>query len=204
MRSDEWIAWTLLIAGGYAGGSLLFCRWIPLWLRGVDICARSDDGNPGAANVFTLCDWKLGLLCLCLDMAKGFLPVFAAQKWLDILAWPVTLVMAAPALGHAFSCFYHLHGGKCIAVSFGEVLALLWTTPVGLFLAGYYILFSTLWRIEDTRRRSLTAFSCFLPSALALEIALRQYAIAAGCAVLCGVALLKHLESPDAQAKRAD
>ena len=129
---------------GYFSGSMLFCSLIPKHLKGIDIVAVSPDGNPGAANVFIHCGWELGLVCLFFDMLKGFIPVFAAVKLLDASDWQFVFVMIAPVLGHAFSIFNGLRGGKCISTLFGETIALLPVSPVAPVLAGIYIFFSTL------------------------------------------------------------
>ncbi|MBR5366719.1 MAG: glycerol-3-phosphate acyltransferase [Clostridia bacterium] len=194
---NGWVLWVLLIAGGYLLGSVHFCRLIPLTLKKIDIAESSRDGNPGAANVFVTCGWKMGLFCLFCDMAKGFLPVFAALKWLPWTRWPIASVMLAPALGHAFSVYWRFRGGKCIAVIFGEMIALLWHTPVGLILAGLYIFFSVAVKIQPHRRRSIVTFACFLPAALALEIFLGQGAVGIGCVCLSLLAIGKHAVMKD-------
>ncbi len=193
----EWILWVLLTVGGYLLGSVHFCRWIPLLVKKVDVTKDSRDGNPGAANVFMTCGWKTGLFCLFCDMAKGFLPVFAATKWLPWHRWPIVMVMLAPVLGHAFSVFWHFRGGKCIATIFGEMSALLWHTPVGLILAGLYIFFSVAVKIDPHRRRSIVTFVLFLPAAVILELCLHQTAVGIGCACVSAVAIAKHAVMKD-------
>lgn len=188
--------WLILILGGYLLGSVHFCRWIPLVFLKKDICALSDDGNPGAVNVFRNCGAGWGLFCLFFDLGKGFLPVFLAFRLLGHQPWPFALVLAAPALGHGFSVFDRFRGGKCIAVIFGETLALLWISPVFGVLAFLYILLSLL-RVNPRRRRSILTFSLFLPLSAALELWLGQAAVAAGCAFVSAVAIYKHLASKE-------
>ncbi len=187
------LRWIALIVGAYLIGSVHFCRLIPLIFLKKDICTLSGDGNPGAANVFTSCGWQWGLTCLLLDMAKGFIPVFAAIKWCETDSLWFTALMTAPVLGHAFSVFYKFKGGKCIATIFGEMIALLWITPIGLLLAGLYILFSAVIKINPHRKRSIITFSLFLPTSVITELMLGQTFIALGCAVLSVIALIKHI-----------
>ena len=191
MGESQTTVWFVLTMASYLLGSVLFCQWQPMLLKHVDICALSSDGNPGAANVFLHCGWRMGLFCLFLDMAKGYFPVFIAVKWLDTGSWWLPIVMLAPAAGHAWSCLHHFSGGKCIAVAFGELLALMWITPVGLILAGLFILFSTVLKIASHRQRSLTAFGTFLPLAIALELLLGQIPVGLGCAGISIAALIK-------------
>ena len=77
---DPMVVWTLHIVAGYLLGSIMFCRWIPKLVLHKDVCALSDDHNPGAANVFQHCGVPAGLLCLFFDLSKGFLPVYLAAK----------------------------------------------------------------------------------------------------------------------------
>ncbi|MGN0454722.1 MAG: glycerol-3-phosphate acyltransferase [Ruminococcus sp.] len=185
--------WITAIAGGYLLGSVHFCRIIPLAVFKKDICKISDDKNPGAANVFLKFGWKMGLLCLSLDIAKGFIPVFIAVKYLEYGGFLFTLAMLAPVTGHAFSVFYGFKGGKCIAGIFGEMIALLWISPVGLLLAGLYIFFSTAFKINPNRKRSILTFSIFSVSSLVLEIFLSQIYVGLGCMLVSFISIFKHL-----------
>ena len=129
---------------GFLSGSIPFCYLLPKLLCQKDICKLSDDHNPGAANVFIHCGIPLGMLCLLLDMGKGLLPVYFASHLLDpTVLWFVPVILA-PVWGHALGVFLHGHGGKCIATSFGVLIALAPISPIGLLsLAGLYIFFST-------------------------------------------------------------
>ena len=49
------VGWFVVITLGFFLGSVPFCHLLPRVFMGKDICALSDDGNPGAANVFKLC-----------------------------------------------------------------------------------------------------------------------------------------------------
>ena len=40
----------LFIVFGYLSGSVLFCYYLPLWLKKTDITENFDDCNPGAFN----------------------------------------------------------------------------------------------------------------------------------------------------------
>ena len=77
MSRGMWMLFTLI---GFAMGGIMYGRILPEKLAHKNVCALSPDHNPGAANVFTYCGRKMGLLCLALDMGKGFLPVFIACR----------------------------------------------------------------------------------------------------------------------------
>ncbi len=183
----------LLIVFGFVSGSIMFSRIIPLTVLKRDICRESNDGNPGAANVFKNCGVVVGMICLLLDMAKGFFPVFLAEKMSDTDSVMFSLIMAAPVLGHAIAPFNRFHGGKCIATSFGVLIALAFKDAMGLLLlAVIYILFSTVVKISPNRRRSIVSFTIFAICSVVLYIYKKKYSFALGCLAVSLTAIEKH------------
>ncbi|MGI5884602.1 MAG: glycerol-3-phosphate acyltransferase [Candidatus Spyradocola sp.] len=148
------------IAVGFLSGGILFSYHIPKWLCGVDVVAESADHNPGTYNAVKLCGLRIGLLCLLLDLAKGFVPVFLALRVLRIEDPWVAPVLAAPVLGHAMALFYPFAGGKAVAVSFGALLGLLPWSPAVLALALPYVFFSTILVLQPHERRTVLSFFC--------------------------------------------
>lgn len=195
MLIEELLPWLFLIIFGYLLGSCMFCAWLPWLIHKKDIVQESDDGCPGSANVFKLCGWPLGMICLLLDMAKGFLPVYIGMKHLDIHSCLFPLLMLAPVIGHAWPIFHHFHGGKCIATSFGELIALLFVSPVCLVLACLYIFFSTVVKISPNSKRSILVFSLFALLSLGIEIFAGRFFIGVGCSLISAIAIFKHLLS---------
>ena len=193
MQNEQILLWAGLIAAGYLLGSCMFSLWLPLLLLNRNVHVESDDGCPGAANVFKLCNWRLGLLCLLLDMGKGFLPVYLGIRFCDPQDWLFALLMLTPVLGHAWSVFWKFQGGKCIATIFGEMIALLWVSQIGLALCVLYIFFSTVVVISPNRNRSIFVFSLFLLCAVCSALLFGKYAIGAGCLLISLVAIIKHL-----------
>lgn len=181
------------IAFGFLLGSVMFSRILPRVFLKKDVCALSKDKNPGAANVFVHCGVPMGLLCLALDMAKGFVPVFLASRTTDVQKLLFAGVMVAPVLGHALAVFNDFHGGKCIATIFGVLIALLPLTPSGWLLAGLYILFSGVIRVKPNRKCSLLTFTLFGTIAGVLLTRHGKFSIAVGCVVMAFLAILKHL-----------
>ena len=184
--------WLLAIGGGFLAGSILFSRWIPRFFLGKDVTELSDDRNPGASNVFIHCGPLWGMLCLLLDVLKGFLPVYLAVRYLDTESLWFGLAMAAPVLGHGIAPFHHFHGGKCISTAFGCLLALLPVSPIVLVLAVLYILFSTVLKISPNRLRSIAAFGLFGLISLAVLAHEQQYSLAVGCTLISLTAIWKH------------
>ena len=188
---DPMVVWTLHIVAGYLLGSIMFCRWIPKLHK--DVCALSDDHNPGAANVFQHCGVPTGLLCLFFDLSKGFLPVYLAAHTVGIEPMQFAAVMMAPVLGHATAPFDHFSGGKCIATAFGVLLALV-PMPTVLFLAVPYIFFSVVWVIKPNRVRSIVAFAVFAAVACTYYTVTGLRSVGMGCGLIAGVAIVRHLD----------
>lgn len=184
-----WYPWIL---GGFLLGSIMFSRLLPKLLLGKDITEDTPDHNPGAANVFATCGVTMGLLCLGLDLMKGFLPVYMAGQRLDMSRLLFAAVMTAPVLGHAIGLFNHFRGGKCIATAFGVLLALLPASRIVLLLAGLYIFFSIGVKITPNRRKSILVFALFGLGAAGYLLASGQQSLAVGCALIAAIGVVKH------------
>lgn len=122
-------------------GSLMFSYWIGRLLK-VDIRSIGD-GNPGAANLWSLAGYRYGLLGVALDFLKGYVPIFIVWKFGLASDYEWVLVALAPIVGHAFSPFLKFDGGKGLAVSFGVWSAL---TQFRVSLC-YAIILAVLWII---------------------------------------------------------
>lgn len=190
----EILYWCLLVIGGFLLGSIMFCEIIPKRVLHKDICEISVDNNPGAFNVFKHCGKKVGIPCLLLDVLKGFIPVLLASLLMDANNIAFSLVMVAPALGHAIGLFNHFHGGKCIATSFGVMFGLIPVTWIGIVtLAFLYILFSTLIKIKNAAIRSVVVYVIFaIVICTVLGILGMTYA-AVGCGLLALLPIVKFL-----------
>lgn len=187
-----------MMGGGFLCGSILFSKWLPQLLLHKDICAEHEDGNPGAANVFSSCGVALGLLCLLMDLLKGFLPVLATRRVLGTGQLPFALVLMAPVLGHAIAPLNHFRGGKCIATSFGVLLALLPQCGAVWILAASYILFSTVLKIGSHRVRSILAFGVFGVASAAVFTVTQRLPLALGCVGIALVAISRHRKPAEA------
>ena len=67
-------------------------------------------------------DLNTGVAALVLDLGKGFVPVLMASQYSHNWAF-ISLVGAAAVLGHVFSMFLDMKGGKAVATTIGVFLA---------------------------------------------------------------------------------
>lgn len=189
--------WLIAVAVGFLSGSVLYSKLLPRLFLKKDICETAADKNPGASNVFKSCGIGFGLLCLALDMLKAYLPVRIALLTLGSESLWFSAVMAAPVAGHAVGLFDGFHGGKCIAASFGVMIALLDITPIGLLLAAIYIFFSTLWKITPNSRRSIVTFTLFGILSFGILLYQGKPPLALGTLAISGIAVFRHVHAPD-------
>ncbi len=125
----------LCAALGFVLGSLPFAVWLTRWSRRRDVRAVGD-GNPGAANAWTLGGWRLGISVLLLDVAKAAAGPAVGLFVLGLSGWALVPAALAPVLGHVFSPWLRFRGGKGIASTFGVWAVLTyWLVPTSLGLA---------------------------------------------------------------------
>jgi len=112
----------LLTVMGFLFGSLMFSYWLGK-VASKDI-RREGDGNPGAFNLWQAAGYRLGLLGILLDFAKGYVPLFLIMHFRLIQGYDLVWVATSFIVGHVFSPFLKFQGGKAIAVTFGVWSAL--------------------------------------------------------------------------------
>ena len=111
--------------------------------RGVDI-RQYGSGNIGASNVLRSLGVKAGLAVWLADVVKGFLPVlwsrlvFASMATIGQVDLWVGLVALATVVGHCFSPYLKLVGGRGVSTSLGALLAIDWRVG-GLVLAVWIV-----------------------------------------------------------------
>ena len=156
-----------MVIVGILCGSVLFSRYLPKWIKKVDVVALSDDHNPGTANAMQHAGIPVGILCLLGDIFKGVLPMHMALRLGLESGCLFPLIMAGPVLGHAYSLFHRGRGGKAIAVSFGVLIGLMpiHTEPV-FALCSIYLFFSLVVRIRPHTRRTRITYSLLALSSL--------------------------------------
>lgn len=133
-----------LMVGSYVVGSLPFGLWVAKAWSGVDI-RQIGSGNIGTTNVLRAAGWRAALVVFVLDAAKGAAPVLAGKGLAAGGGYPagaaMAIVLGAGAmalLGHTFSMFLGLRGGRGVATGFGVMAGLSW--QVGLSGLGVFVI----------------------------------------------------------------
>jgi glycerol-3-phosphate acyltransferase PlsY len=114
--------------GAYLIGAIPFGLLVG-WSHGVDI-REHGSRNIGATNAGRVLGRRWGLLCLGLDMLKGFAPVMAANLALPGAEASATRLLqilgvaVAAVLGHVFPVYLRFRGGKGVATTVGVALGI--------------------------------------------------------------------------------
>lgn len=112
----------LLLVLSYLLGATPTSYWVGKAVHGIDL-RRHGSGNLGATNVFRVLGWKSAVPVMVVDVLKGFVPVWLFPTWSGA-PFPWALAFGAAAvLGHMFSFWVGLRGGKGVAASAGVFLA---------------------------------------------------------------------------------
>ena len=140
---DPLLRLIIIVAQSYLIGAIPFALIIGKRFYGVDVRTMGS-GNLGSTNVFRNLGWKAGLAVQILDIAKGLVPVLLVAYFFDT-QMPfdnktpfedqtiVRLIAGVSAvLGHMFSVFAGMRGGKGINTSLGMLIAI---APVELAIA---------------------------------------------------------------------
>ncbi len=122
-----------LLALSYLLGATPTSYWIGRAFHGLDL-RQHGSGNLGASNVFRILGPKWALPVVAVDVAKGFVPVWFFPSMVDgDLGWTLAFGGAA-IVGHIFSLWVGLKGGKGIATSAGVFLGLAPWAVLGSFV----------------------------------------------------------------------
>lgn len=186
-----YLPWVLIVVAYLFGG-------IPIGLmvgraRGVDL-TQVGSGNIGASNVMRTLGTRLGILVWLADLLKGLIPVMWARQLLHGLdsPWPYLAAVAlAAVLGHCFSPYLRLRGGRGVSTSLGAVLALDWR--VGLIAFGVWVFLLIL-----SRYISLSSLVAALSVPVLFALIKPETVAAQPVFIACGVALallviIKHI-----------
>ena len=174
---------------GFILGSIHFAYLVPVLIKKVDIREIPSDHNPGVANAFMYGGFFCGLISLILELAKGFVPVFIAQYFLDIHSLLFVPVLVAPVLGHAFPFFQKEKGGKAITASFGVLLGLFPEFRPAVYLALFFIFFSLVVVVSPHSFRSVVTFGMF---ALCVFFTVKLLSVQIGSFVIAAIVIYRH------------
>ena len=86
-------------------------------------------GNPGATNMLRTGSKLAAAVTLLGDLLKGFVPVFITNILFGD-SYILAIVGLAALLGHMYSVYYRLKGGKGVATALGILLGLDWQLGV--------------------------------------------------------------------------
>jgi glycerol-3-phosphate acyltransferase PlsY len=121
------ISLVVVILVSYLAGSIPFSYIAGKLRSGIDL-REHGSGNLGASNTYRILGPKIALVVLIADIAKGFLPVFFAPMiaWQNDISslWLMLAAALFSVVGHSYSIYLKLQGGKGIATSAGAFLAL--------------------------------------------------------------------------------
>ncbi|WP_417848455.1 glycerol-3-phosphate 1-O-acyltransferase PlsY [Thalassoglobus sp.] len=128
------VAFTLTAAIAYLIGSIPFSLLIAKFVRGIDL-REQGSGNVGATNVARTMGAKWGAVALLCDATKGMLSVGLIPLLLPVdetlIIHQQVLGAIFAVLGHMFSIWLGMRGGKGVATALGAVVILSpWTTLI--------------------------------------------------------------------------
>lgn len=175
----------LWIIMAYVIGSIPFGVVIARLCCGIDP-RTAGSMSSGATNVSRLCGFPYGVATLICDVAKGALPVWGALL-LDYNVFFVSLTGLACVVGHVFSCFMHLRGGKAVATSIGVFLPLAFWPLLG----SIALCMLVIWRSGFVSLGSLTLVGS-LPVFLAFTGAWQWIPLSL---CLCVIVFVRHREN---------
>ncbi len=113
----------LLVIAAYLSGSIPTAYIVGRLKAGIDI-TQHGSGNVGGTNALRVLGLGPALLVAMIDISKALLPTLLAKKLFVVEIWPALVVALAAILGHNYSAYLRLRGGKGIATTIGACLVL--------------------------------------------------------------------------------
>lgn len=172
---------SLLIA--YLVGSISSAIVVSKLLRLPDP-RTSGSKNPGATNVLRLSGKGAAALTLFGDIAKGTLPVVAAQFILHDPA-AVAAALLGSFLGHLYPLYFGFKGGKGVATAIGAYLGL--GIPVIIGVGGVWLVVAAI-----SRYSSLSSMLSMLSAPVIVWFYIGDPLITAAAAVLFVFVVVRH------------
>jgi glycerol-3-phosphate acyltransferase PlsY len=112
-----------ILLAAYLIGAIPFGYLLVKWTTGADVRAAGS-GNIGATNVLRTTGRAAGVATLLLDIGKGYLAVWLAERLTHANPWWTSAAALAVMAGHAYPVFLRFRGGKAVASFVGAFLRL--------------------------------------------------------------------------------
>lgn len=161
--AKNWWQFLIIAVVAYLLGSINIARIIAR-KKHKDI-TKMGSGNPGTMNMSREFGWKIGALTFLFDAFKGAVPVLVVHLLYKNYLFAGTGVRVTDVvryfcgicgvLGHVLPIFYHFHGGKGIATTFGVFWVALSCETPWFILGGLLMVFLVLSFILVTEWGSL-------------------------------------------------
>lgn len=168
-----------------------FVGGIPIGLlvgraRGIDDIRKYGSGNIGASNVLRIIGVKAGIFVWLMDALKGLGPLLLARYTLELAHWWVGAVALAAMLGHCFSPYLRLTGGRGVSTSLGIIIGLDWRA--GIISFSLWILI-----VAVTRYISLGSMIGSAASVPILRLFGCPLPLVAAAAAIAAVVIIRHI-----------
>jgi len=175
-----------MAVGGYLLGSIPFGLVVAKCLGTVDP-RTAGSRNIGFTNVLRLSGKTAGLLTLAGDMGKGWIVAWVAAQTFDREAVVVTIALT-PIVGHLYSVFLGLRGGKGVATAMGAVTGI--APSVGVVIMLVWLITVAIWRYSSGA--ALAAFGALPVVALVFG---RDWVFVLGSVVMSSMIVFRHWEN---------
>ncbi len=133
------MAW-LVVLGGYVLGSILPAEWLVRRRTGHTPHELGD--NPGGAGAWRLAGPVAGITTILFDLAKGALPVAAADR-LGLSGGWLAAAAVAPVAGHNWPFYRPWKGGRGLGAATGALFVLAFRSVLPAYVVGAA---AALWR----------------------------------------------------------
>jgi acyl phosphate:glycerol-3-phosphate acyltransferase len=186
MTVTDWLALAMMV-GGYLLGSIPFGIVVSKYLGATDP-RTAGSHNIGFTNVMRVSGKKAGLLTLAGDLGKGWLVGWLAMQMHDHAWWP-WLIALSPIIGHLFSVFLGLRGGKGVATALGAIIGV--APWVGFSAVLVWLVTAGVWRYSSGA--AITAFILLPVLAAALRRGDQQFVVFT--VIISGLILWRHKDN---------
>lgn len=176
----------------YFLGSIPFGYLIVKLSHGRDV-RSSGSGNIGATNVTRVAGKAAGFATFLLDGGKGYLAVWLAMHWFHADVLWVMIAAVVAVLGHMFSCWLKLRGGKGVATGLGVFLPISWQAMVAAIVLWLIVL--AFWKFVSLASIAAAAALPFLVYAFYAPHHGPPLAISLGSTIVAVLIILKHSDN---------